>query len=80
MSRLADIDVSGLFELVWIAPLAAVLVTASFALCVLGATRATDARRGTGTGSPAVWMALAVVAGVLVLAEVVAGIATIVVG
>ena len=74
---LAEIDVTGLLELVWVAPLAAVAVTVSFSLCVLGATRSTDARRlGNGTLG-ALWFVLAVVAGLAVTAQVVLGIAII---
>ena len=67
------VDVSGLVELVWIAPLCAVLVTISYALCVLGATRSSDARRLGQGGASTAWMGLAVVAGLAVTAEVVLG-------
>jgi hypothetical protein len=73
------IDIGGLLELVWIAPVASVLVTVSYSLCVLGATRSSDARRDA-RGGAAAWMALAVMAGLAVLAEVVFGIAVIVSG
>ena len=76
----AAIEVSGLLELMWIAPLAAVVVTATFSTCVLGATRSTDARRSGAGGLAALWLGLAILAGVLAVAEVVAGIAVIVVG
>jgi hypothetical protein len=68
------VDVSGLVELVWIAPLCAVAVTISYSLCVLGATRSTDARRVGQMGAGTAWFALAVVAGLAVTAEVVLGI------
>ena len=77
---LAEIDVGDLVELIWIAPVAAVLVTATFSACVLGATRATDARRVGDGRAAAAWMALALLAGLLALAQVVAGIGVIVVG
>ena len=70
----ASVDVSGLFELVWFAPLAAVAVTVSYSLCVLGATRSTDARRVGNGATGAAWFVLAVVAGLAVTAEVVFGI------
>ena len=73
------VDVSGLFELVWFAPLAAVAVVVSYSLCVLGATRSSDARR-EGTGNGAAWFALSVFAGVCVLAGVTAGLLTIIAG
>ena len=80
MSATAAIEVEGLLELMWIAPLAAVVVTVTFSTCVLGATRSTDARRAGAGGLSAMWFGLAVIAGVLAVAEVVAGIAVIVVG
>ena len=67
-----SVDVSGLFELVWFAPLAAVAVVTSYSLCVLGATRSSDARR-TGKGSSAAWLALAVLSGLAVAAGIVFG-------
>ena len=67
---LASVDVSGLFELIWFAPLAAVAVTASYSLCVLGATRSSDARR-VGSGAGTAWLILAIVAGFAVAAEVI---------
>ena len=71
---IASVDVSGLFELVWFAPLAAVVVTVSYSLCVLGATRSTDARRDGAAGLGAAWFVVAVLAGLAVTAEVVFGI------
>ena len=71
---LASVDVTGLFELVWFAPLAAVAVTVSYSLCVLGATRSSDARRLGRPGEGSAWFVLAVVAGLAVTAEVVFGI------
>ena len=68
------VDVTGLFELVWFAPLAAVAVTVSYSLCVVGATRSSDARR---LGRPAEgmwWLAVALLAGLAVAAQVVFGI------
>ena len=67
-----------LVELVWVAPLAALAVTLTFSACVLGATRSSDARRDGNGGQSALWLALAVLAGLGVLAEVTAGIWTIV--
>jgi hypothetical protein len=74
------VDLGGLLELVWIAPLASVLVTVSFSSCVLGATRSTDARRAGRQGKGVAWMALALLSGLAVLAEVVAGIVVILYG
>ena len=70
---MASVDVTGLFELVWFAPLAAVAVVLSYSLCVLGATRSSDAARAGAGGSRAAWMGLAVVAGLAVAAEIIFG-------
>ena len=74
---IAAVEVSGLFELVWFAPLCAVVVTISYSLCVLGATRSSDARREGAPGLGAAWFVVAVVAGLAVAAEVVFGIGVI---
>jgi hypothetical protein len=66
-----------LLELAAIAPLVAVLVTASFSFCVLGATRYSDARR-TGEGGAVPWLALALFAGLVVTALIGSGLAIIV--
>ena len=68
------VDISGLFELVWFAPIAAVVVTVSYSLCVLGATRSSDARRVGRGAEGMLWFALAIGAGLAVTAEVVFGI------
>lgn len=69
-----------LVELVWIAPLSAVAVCITFSVCILGATRSSDARRDGAGGQAYAWMALAVLSGVATLAEVAAGILVIVAG
>jgi hypothetical protein len=77
---LSAVEIGGLLELIWVAPLAAVGVTATFSACVLGATRSSDARRAGASGTSAAWMALAIVAGLAVLAGTVFGIGIIVAG
>jgi hypothetical protein len=77
---LSAVEIGGLLELIWVAPLAAVGVTATFSACVLGATRSSDARRAGASGISAAWMALAIVAGLAVLAGTVFGIGIIVAG
>lgn len=66
-----------LLELAAIAPLAAVIVTASFSFVVLGATRYGDARR-TGEGAAVPWLALATFAGLVVAGLIAGGLAIIV--
>jgi hypothetical protein len=47
---LAVIEWDKIAELLWVAPLAAIGVSISFSLMIMGSARATDARRaGTGT-------------------------------
>jgi hypothetical protein len=74
--------IGDLLELVWVVPIVALLVTITFSLCVLGATRASDERRNGNAGTLAAiaWMALAIVAGIFGVAELVAGIAVIIGG
>ena len=77
---IASVDVSGLFELAWVAPLAVLAVSITYSLCVLGATRASDERRvGNGRAATA-YGVLGVVAGLAFAAEVIAGVAVIVHG
>ena len=76
----ASIDVSGLLELAWVAPLAVLAVTISYSLCILGATRASDARRAGNGGSATAYGALGAIAGLAFAAEVAAGVFVIVNG
>lgn len=52
MTTLARIDVGRLFELLWAAPLAGVVVSLTFAIALLGFIRAAGARR-EGSGAAA---------------------------
>jgi hypothetical protein len=70
--------IGDLFELLWVALLASLVVSISFSLCVLGATRALDARRGRDTAAETAWAVLGGVAGCAVIAEVAFGIGVIV--
>ncbi len=76
----ASVDVSGLLELAWVAPLAVLAVSLSFSFCVLGVTRAADHRRDGSAGTATAYAILAVVAGLSFAAEVIAGVAVIVNG
>lgn len=69
-----------LVELVWIAPLAAVVVCISFSACIVGATRSSDARREGRGAQGTAWLVVAVVAGLLTLGEIAAGVGVIVAG
>jgi hypothetical protein len=74
----AAIDWGKLFELVWAGALAGVAVAVTFALMILGATRATDARRADRGGVAMGFAALAVLSGLLFVGGVVFGISVIV--
>ena len=74
------VDVSGLLELAWVAPLAVLVVSISFSLCVLGATRASDRRRDGTAAAATAYGALALAAGLAFVGTVIAGVAVIVSG
>ena len=77
---IASVDVSGLVELAWVAPLAVLAVSISFSLCVYGVTRASDKRREHEGSAATAYGALALLAGLAFAAEVVLGVAVIVNG
>lgn len=62
-------------DVVWVSVAAGVGVTAAFALSLLGATRAVDLRRDGNAGAATVYVALMLVAGAVVVAAVVLGVA-----
>jgi len=66
-------DTAALMELVWAAPLAAVVVTIAWGLVVWGSTRAADARRDGRSGLAAVHFGVAALGGALFMAAVVFG-------
>jgi hypothetical protein len=70
----ATIDWGQLLELVWAAALAGVVVAVSFALLILGATRATDLRRADRGGAATAYLAAAAVAALVFAGSVVFGI------
>jgi hypothetical protein len=67
-----------LWQLAWAAPLVAVVVTTSYSVLVLGATRWSEARRAGDTTTATVWAALALIAALLVAGAVIAGVGVIV--
>jgi len=75
---LAAIDWDKLFELVWAAALAGVVVSGIFATLILGVTRASDLRREGHTAAAAAYTALAVLAMLAFAGSVVFGISVIV--
>ncbi|CAA9516062.1 MAG: hypothetical protein AVDCRST_MAG67-2995 [uncultured Solirubrobacteraceae bacterium] len=69
----AATDTGALLELVWAAPLAALIVTISWGLVVWGSTRAADSRREGRTGQATLHVAVAALGAALFAAAVVYG-------
>jgi len=69
----ATIDTDALLELVWAAPIAVISVTLSWAMVVIGATRASEARRADRSTAVALNALVAVAGGLLFTAAVVFG-------
>jgi hypothetical protein len=74
----AAIDWGKLLELIWAGAVAGLAVAIAFAVMILGATRATDARRADRGAVAMGFAALAVLAGLLFAGGVVFGISVIV--
>ena len=75
---LATIEWDKIGELLWVAPLAALAVSVTFSLMIMGSARATDARRA-GSGTTAMlYSVVALLSGVAFAAVVVYGVAIIV--
>ena len=74
----AAIDWGQLFELVWAAGIAAMAVSVSFAMIIVGATRATDCRRANRSAAATAYLVLAIVAALVFAGGVVFGISVIV--
>jgi hypothetical protein len=68
------VDWNGILEVIWVATLAGVGVTAAFGFTILGATRATELSRDGKTLSAGLYAALGIVAFAVVAASVVFGI------
>jgi hypothetical protein len=66
-------DTAALLELVWAAPLAALIVTISWGLVVWGSTRAADARRDGRAGLATLHLGVAAIGAALFAAAVVFG-------
>ena len=73
----AKIEWGKIGELLWVAPVAALIVSLTFSLLVLGSARAGDARREGASGTAALYGVLAAVAGLAFLAAVVFGVSVI---
>jgi hypothetical protein len=69
-----------LLDLIWVAPLAVIIVSTSFSVALLGATRAGEQRRAGNGGTASAYGLVAFVAGAIFAAVVVAGVGVIVAG
>ena len=74
---LAAIDWGQLFELVWASAVASLVVSGSFSLVILGATRAHEARRADHGGAAAGYAVLAVIAAMLFVGTAAFGVSVI---
>jgi hypothetical protein len=75
---IAAVDTGKLFELVWAALAAGVVVSILFATVIVGATRATDLRKAQRSGAAGVLLGVSLAAGLGCIAAVVFGLTVIV--
>lgn len=75
---IAAIDWGQIFELIWAAAVAGIAVAITFAVLIVGATRASDHRRADRGGVAAAYIVLAAVSAVVFAGGVVFGISIIV--
>jgi hypothetical protein len=75
---IAAIDWGQIFELIWAAAVAGIAVSITFAVLIVGATRASDHRRADRGGVAAAYIVLAALAAVVFAGSVVFGISIIV--
>jgi hypothetical protein len=74
----ATIEWDKIAQLLWVAPLAGMVVAVTFALAIVGIARADDARRDGAGPAAFVYTALAVLAGGAFLGVVVYGVSVII--
>ncbi|MCZ4491611.1 MAG: hypothetical protein JWP53_542 [Conexibacter sp.] len=75
---LAVIEWNKIGELLWVAPLAALAVSITFSLIIMGSARADDARRAGASTAAMLYSLVALVAGLAFVAVVVFGVVVIV--
>ncbi|HKE81959.1 MAG TPA: hypothetical protein VKB54_21760 [Solirubrobacteraceae bacterium] len=75
---IAAIDWGQIFELIWASAVAGIAVAVTFAVLIVGATRASDHRRADRGGVAAAYIVLAGIAAVVFAGGVVLGISIIV--
>ncbi len=70
---IGTVDSAALLELVWAAPLAALVVTLSWGMVVYGTARAGEARRDGRTGTAALHFGMAAIGGAIFFAAIAFG-------
>ena len=75
--RIAEVDTKALLELVWVAPLAALVVMTTFSVVIHGVARANDSRRAGRAAAATAYGVLAVVAAIVFAAAVLFGVVVI---
>ena len=75
---IASVDFGQLFELIWAAALAGLVVSGAFATALVGFTRAGERRQSGSGGAATAWVLLALVASGVFVAAMVFGIEVIV--
>jgi hypothetical protein len=70
---IASVDSGALLELVWAAPLAAIVVVTAWGLVVYGTARAGEARRNGRSTRAALHVAIATIGGALFVTAIVLG-------
>lgn len=70
---IATVDAAALLELVWAAPLAALLVTVAWGMVVFGTARAGEARRDGRTGAAVLHFGVAVIGTAIFTTAIVLG-------
>ena len=77
---IATVDTEALIELLWVAPLAALTVAITFAICIYGGAKAGDSRRDGHAAAATVYAGLSVLAGLAALGVCVFGVSVIIAG
>lgn len=77
MAAFGEIDWGALLQIIYVAPIAAVLITALFSLMIYGSIRASDARRDGSSGGAVMYGALVALATAGFVAALVSGLGVI---
>ena len=75
---IASVDTEGLLELVWAAPLSALIVAITYSVFIYGTARASERRRAGNAAGATAFAAIAAISGLAFAGTVVAGVAIII--